>query len=215
MKKYRYHILTLLLIGAVSFGLSPFSAYAATFGKTDDGTNVQTFSGDRIYLSFFTPASSGTITSCSGRVRLTSAGSTLSKIVIYATSAGEATTYLAQSDEVTVNWTTSADTAYEVSGANEISIVGGTTYALGFWSDDPGVPSYEYKRDNTASVNRFMAVTYSSAGTPTSPFVSDGSSNGPLNVYCTYTESVAGSSPTASKIKGGKLKVNGGTLKII
>lgn len=161
----------------------------ATFGKTTDGTNVQTFSGDRIYLSTATPSSSGTVTSGNGRVRLTSAGSTKIKMVIFSDSAGSPNTYLAQSDEVTVNWTTVTDTNFPFSGANQISITSGTAYWIGFWADDPGTPSYEYKRDNNANVNHFASDVYSTAGTPTSPFVSGGTANGPLNAYITYTES--------------------------
>lgn len=159
-----------------------------TFGKTDDGTNVQTFSGDRIYLSTATPASSGTITKGNGRVRVTSASTSEIKMVIFSDSGGVPDDFLAQSDEVVVNWTTSADTEFPFSGANLISIVSGTPYWVGFWADDPGTPSYEYKRDNNAGVNHFAAEVYAEPGTPTTPFVSGGTSNGPLNAYITYTE---------------------------
>ncbi len=191
MKKY----LPKIIAGSILIGVALLMAstvFAATIGKTDDGTNVQTFSGDRIYLSTFTPSSSGTITACSGRVRVTSASTSEVRVVIYSDVAGVPTTYLAESDEVVVNWTTSADTAFEMTGANEIAIVSGTPYWIGFWADDPGTPSYEYKRDNNAGVNHFMADAYPGAGTPTTPFVSGGTSNGPLNVYCTYTEAGGG-----------------------
>lgn len=162
----------------------------ATFGKTTDGTNVQTFSGDRIYLSTATPSSSGTVTSGQGRIRLTSAGSTLTKMVIFADNAGSPGNFLAQSDEVTVNWTTVTDTNFPFSGGNQISVTSGTPYWIGFWSDDPGTPSYEYKRDNSANVNHFASDAYvAGAGTPTSPFSSGGTANGPLNAYINYTES--------------------------
>lgn len=160
----------------------------ATFGKDNDGTNVQTFSGDRIYLSTATPASSGTVTNGSGRVRVTSASTSEVRIVIFSDSGGEPDAFLAQSDEVVVDWTTSVDTDFPFSGGNQISIVGGTPYWVGYWADDPGVPSYEYKRDNNVNVNRFRAEAYPGGGTPATPFVSDGSSNGPLNCAIDYTE---------------------------
>jgi hypothetical protein len=161
----------------------------AQFGKDTDGTNVQTFSGDRMYLSAATPSSSGIVTNGSGRVRITATGSTLVKAVIFGDSGtGNPLTYLAQSDEVTVNWTTSTLTNFPFSGANQISIVSGTQYWIGYWFDDPGVPSFEMKRDNNLNVNRFRAEVYSSAGTPTSPFASDGNANGPLNCAIDYTE---------------------------
>ena len=90
------------------------------------------------------------------------------------------------SDEVTVNFTTSTLTDFPFSGANQISITSGTPYWIGFIFKDPGTPSFEMKRDNTANLVRYQTVTYP---TPSSPFVPDGSSNGPLNAYITYTES--------------------------
>jgi len=159
----------------------------ATFGKTSDGSNVQTFSGDRAYVCQATPSSSGTVDSGWGRVRVTSASTSEARMVIYSDNAGEPDDFLAQSDEVVVNWTTSTLTEFVFSGANQISIVSGTPYWIGFWFDDPGTPSFEMKRDNTANVVRFGAVTYP-AGTPEDPFVADGSSNGPLNAYIEYTE---------------------------
>lgn len=159
----------------------------ATFGKTADGTNVQTFSGDRMYVCAGTPASGGVVTSGSGRVRITAPGTTGARIVIYSDNAGEPNAFLAQSDEVTVDWTTSTLTDFPFSGANQITLVSSTQYWIGFWFNDPGVPSFEMKRDNTANVVRFKASAYPAA-TPTDPFGADGSSNGLLNVSITYTE---------------------------
>lgn len=191
IKFYKYIAPVLALLLIVSFA---GTVYAATFGKTTDGTNVQTFSGDRIYLSTFTPATSGTITACHGRVRVTDVSTSEIRVVIFSDNGGTPNggTFLAMSDEVVVNWTTSADTLFEMSGANEIAITGGTPYWIGFWADDPGTPSYEYKRDNNVGVNHFAADAYPGGGTPTSPFASGGTANGPLNVYCDYTESGGG-----------------------
>jgi hypothetical protein len=162
----------------------------ATVGKTTDGTNAQTFSGDRIYLSTATPSSGGTLTGGGGRIRLTSAGSTSTRIVVFADNGGTPNggAFLAASDPVTVNWTTVTDTVWTFSGADQITLVSGTPYWFGFWSDDPGVPSYEYKRDNTAGVVHFAADTYSTTLDPTSPFTSGGTANGPHNCYLEYTE---------------------------
>lgn len=162
----------------------------ATFGKDGDGTNVQTFSGDRIYLSTATPSSSGTVTNGSGRVRVTSASTSEVRIVIFADNGGtpDGGAFLAMSDEVIVDWTTSTDTEFPFSGGNQISIVSGTPYWIGFWADDPGTPSYEYKRDNNANVNHFATEAYPGGGTPTTPFTSGGTANGPLNCAIDYTE---------------------------
>lgn len=157
----------------------------ASFGKSTDGTNVQTFSGDRTYVCQGTPLTSGTVTNGSGRVRITATGSTLAKMIIYSDSAGEPNAPLAVSDEITVNFTTSTLTNFPFSGANQISIVGGTPYWIGFIFDDPGTPSFEMKRDNTLNLVRFKTVTYP---TPANPFASEGSSNGSLNASIDYTE---------------------------
>ena len=159
----------------------------ATFGDLDGaGTNVQTFSGDRSYVDQATPASSGVVTNGRGRVRLTATGSTLARMVIYSDSGDEPDAKLALSDEVTVDWTVSAETNFPFSGANQISIVSGTPYWRGFIFDDPGVPSFEMRRNNTAGLVRFASVTYP---TPDDPFSADGSSAGPLNAMIDYTES--------------------------
>lgn len=162
----------------------------ATFGKTTDGASTQTFSGDRIYLSTATPSTSGTVTSGWGRVRVTGASTSEIRCVIFADNGGTPNggAFLAQSDEVIVNWTTSTLTEFPFSGANQISITSGTPYWIGFWADDPGTPSYEYKRDNSANVVHFAAEAYPGSGMPTSPFTSGGTANGPHNCYIEYTE---------------------------
>lgn len=162
----------------------------ATFGKTTDGSNVQTFSGDRIYICSATPSTGGTVTGGAGRVRVTGASTSESKMVIFADNGGTPVggALLAASDEVIVDWTTSTLTAYTFSGANQITVVASTPYWVGFWFDDPGTPSFEMKRDNTAGLVHFRTEAYPGGGSPASPFASDGTSNGPLNAYIEYTE---------------------------
>lgn len=161
----------------------------ATFGKTTDGTNVQTFSGDRIYLCSATPTTGGTVTSGAGRVRVTATSTSESKMIIFADNGGTPNggALLAASDEVIVDWTTSTLTGYTFTGANQITVVASTPYWVGFWFDDPGTPSFEMKRDNTAGLVHFAADTYTGT-TPTSPFTSGGTANGPLNASITYVE---------------------------
>lgn len=172
-----------------------------TFGKTTNGTNVQTFSGPRVYVCSATPSAidntqTGDITSGWGYVRVTSASSAASRMVIYSDDNGEPGTFLAKSDEVTVNWTTSTLTQYPFSGANLISVTGGTPYWIGFWFADPGTPSFEMKRDTTVNAVRFATEAYPGSGTPTTPFVAGGASNGPLAAYIEYTVDAGGSTLT-------------------
>lgn len=94
--------------------------------------------------------------------------------------------------EVIVNWTTQTLTEFDMTGANEITISTSTPYWLGFWADDPGTRSYEYKRDNTAGQIHFASDSYPGSGTPTSPFTSAGTVNGPLNAYCEYDDAPSG-----------------------
>lgn len=159
----------------------------ATFGKATDGTNVQTFSGDRCYVCQGTPSTGGVVTKGSGRVRVTGASTSEARMVIYSDTAGEPDAYLAQSDEVVVDWTTSTLTDFAFSGANQITVVASTAYWIGFWFDDPGSTSFEMKRDNTANLVRYMAMAYPAA-TPTDPYVAAGSSAGLLNASIEYTE---------------------------
>lgn len=191
MKKILIIILLLALIGISQYPNKPTETELKvgaieSFGKTTDGANTQTFSGDRIYLSTATSANSGTLTSCWARVRVTGASTSEIRIVLFADNGGTPNggAFVGQSDEVAVNWTTSALTEFVVSGT--VSVTGGTPYWLGGWADDPGTPSYEYKRDNNAGVVHFAAEAYPGGGTPTSPFTSGGTANGPHNVYCEY-----------------------------
>jgi hypothetical protein len=110
-------------------------------------------------------------------------------MTIYSDSGGEPDAPLASSDEVTVNWTTSAITNFAFSGANQISIVSGTDYWIGFYFDDPGVPSFEMQRDNTADLVRYKGITYP---TLPNPYSADGNSNGLLNAVIEYVASAGG-----------------------
>lgn len=157
----------------------------ASFGLDAAGTNIQTFSGDRSYLCKATPSTGGVVTNGRGRVRVTATGSTLVKMVIYSDNAGEPNAPIAVSDEVTVNWTTSTETNFPFSGANQITVVASTDYWVGFIFDDPGTPSFEMKRNNTADLTRYKAVTYP---TTPNPFSADGNAAGPLNAVIDYTE---------------------------
>lgn len=164
----------------------------ATFGKDDDGSNVQTFSGDRVYVCAGTPASGGTITTSFGRVRVTATGTTQARAVVFSDFLGEPLNFMCQSDEVVVDFTTSTNTEFPFSGTNQAVIAASTPYWIGFWFNDPGVPSFEMKRDNVGSLVRFATDAYPGGGVPTTPFVSGGTSNGPLNIAITYSETAAG-----------------------
>lgn len=157
----------------------------ATFGQTSNNANTQTFSADRIYLSTATPATSGTVTAGKGRNWVSAAASPGCRIVIYSDSGGSPDTLLATSDEVIISNTTEQENTFAFSGAEQISIVGGTPYWFGFMFDDPGTPNMVMSRANNANVVHFGSVTYPSAP---STFTSSGTASGAHDVYIEYTE---------------------------
>lgn len=168
----------------------------ATFGKITDGSSVQTFSGDRKYTSQGTAPSSGTITSGWGRVRITATGTTKARMALYSDTAGAPDALLSTSDEVTVNWTTETLTQFPFSGGAQVNVVSGTAYWIAVFFKDPGTPSFEISRANTANLTRFGSDTY--GPTPADPFNVDGSSNGALDLYIEYSEGGGGGVLTIS-----------------
>lgn len=161
----------------------------ATFGKTTDGTGNSASSVDKMFVSSASPSTSGTVTSGTVRDWLSSAGNGPSKCVIYADSSGSPGALLATSDEVTITNTAEAAQTYNFSGANQISITGGTTYWIGVAWQDPGTPSFTVSRDSTASQRKEQTFTYP---TLPDPFGTPSATNsGPIDVFITYTESGA------------------------
>lgn len=159
----------------------------ATFGQTTDNGNTQTFSADRIYVSTATPSSSGTVTAGKGRIWLSGVAFGFCRIVIYSHIPGLGpTNLLATSDEVSFTHTTEQEVTFPFSGANQISVVGGTQYWFGYMFDDPGTPSMVMSRANNAGVVHFDAVVYPNAP---ATFTSDGTAPGPHDCYIEYTES--------------------------
>jgi hypothetical protein len=173
----------------------------ATFGQTSNNAGTQTFSADRMYASRATPATGGQVTAGKARVWVSGASSPGARMLIYSDSAGEPNTLLATSDEVIVNNTAEAEKTFAFSGAQQISVVGGTAYWIAIMFDDPGTPNFTMSRANTAGVVRFKGLVYPTAP---SPFAADGSSNGPLDAYIEYTEptGTAANSARAAKLAG-------------
>lgn len=167
-----------------------------TFGKTDNGSTSFTSSTDKIAVSAATPAGSGTVQSAGAQIWMDSTGSTNSKFVIYADSGGAPGALLAESDVVNFNITTAnSERIFSFSGANQISITGGTQYWIGVAWQDPGTPSVRVSRDNTNTTDGrheqsgagFTWPTLPSPyGTPTL------TSGGPISAYVTYTETAGG-----------------------
>lgn len=159
----------------------------AVFGKITDGASNSASSADRMFVSTATPASSGTATSVTVRCWIT-AGTGVGRGVIYANSAGAPGALLATSDELTISNTAEAENVFTLSGANQIAIVSGTPYWIGWAWDDPGVASMTTSRDATASGRQEQVFTYP---TMPNPFGTAAAINtGPIDAYVTYTEGV-------------------------
>lgn len=173
----------------------------ATFGKTDDGASTTASSTDRKYVSAATPATSGTITSASGRIWLSAAGTGHGKFIIYEDLVGVPGALFAVSDEFTYTDTTEVVQTANFTGAYlNKAIVGSTQYWIGVHMEDPGTPSFTISRANTSNVVSRSADTYSDG--PTDPFGVPTTENGPLDIYVTYAENATGRDLTRMSLLG-------------
>ena len=167
----------------------------ATFGKTDDGASESSWTIDRVCLSSGSPASSGTATKLTARIRIDAAGSCKVKGIIYADTAGAPSALLAESDEVTISNTAEAAVDLPLSGLNQIAVVSGTTYWIGYANEDPGSINFVQSRANTAGQQLRANDTYSDG--VANPYSPTGSANGPIDCFVTYSEA-GGAVPTSA-----------------
>ena len=159
----------------------------ATFGKTTNGTSSTASSADRKKVSSASPATGGTLTKLTGRFWLSAAGTGDAKGVVYADNAGAPGALLATGDAVPFTHTTEQAVDLPFSGVNQITLVAGTTYWIGWHHKDPGTPSNTISRDATAGASQTNLDTYSDG--PTNPFGTPTAEAGPIDCYGTYTES--------------------------
>lgn len=157
---------------------------ATTLGNGVAGTGgaeTTLSSADKMVASSATATASGTLTSGHFRAWLDAAGSTLSKMVVYADSSGVPGAKLATSDELTITATAESVRDYTFSGANQIAITSGTTYWVGAAWDDPGTPSLTFSRDAQSSKRVESTATY---GTPPDPWGTvSGTFAGPVDAW--------------------------------
>ena len=166
------------------------TAMAATFGKETNGASSSNSSADRKRVSSSTPATAGTLTSCTARMFLSAAGTGTVKGVVYSSVSGSASPLLATGDEVTFTDTAEVAINLPFSGAQQLSLVGGTEYFIGFHHADPGVPSITHSRDNNPALGSTNTDTYSDG--PADPFGTIDLQTGKIDVFCTYTEPTTG-----------------------
>lgn len=176
------------------------SALVVVLGQTANNASTQTNSTDRKYLYRATTTTSGTITDGVARAWLSSAGTATSTLVIYSDSAGLPGNFLAQSDVKNFTSTTETAQTYIFSGANQITLASGTPYWIGEFHKDPGAMNFTYSRANTVGVLYSDPDTWSDG--PADPCACATVSNGPLDLYINYTETVATSSSATSTDAG-------------
>lgn len=165
----------------------------ATFGQTGDGPNTSTSSADanlanRSSEANSSPASNGTLVSVQARVWLSATGSSVAHAAIWNSSGVP----LAIGDEITITNTTEQELTFPFSGANLISLTGGTGYTYGIMWKDPGTPSVTWSRQTTASTSFKNNVAYST-GTAQNPLGS-GTVSGPVDMYVIYTPATSNTS---------------------
>jgi hypothetical protein len=178
-------------IGVDHYNLYRFSASgsaggdgtSSTLGRAVGGATLTSSSTDKMAVSKFVASAAGTLTAGHFRAWLDASGSTLSKMVVYADSSGAPGSRLAVSDEVTISSTVEDHVQdYVFSGANQITIVSGTTYWVGAAWDDPGTPSLVYSHDGVSAGRTESTATY---GTPPSSFgTPSGTFTGPVDAWC-------------------------------
>ena len=157
----------------------------ATFGKTTVGGSVASdVNGGYVSLSnSATLSGNGTATSMSAHIGGHLGAADTLRMVLYADSAGNPGTLLGVTDEVAI----SSRTWYTANFPSGIALTAGT-YWLGIW--DPSNVDYDYDAGGTAPYKPF---TYSSTGSPPSPFGSpQGTNNQDISIYVTYTPASAG-----------------------
>lgn len=154
----------------------------AQFGQTGNNGSTSASSADSDLLNKATDPeseapSSGTLQKIVGRFWVDS-GSTLARGVIYDASGN----LLALGDEITINNTTEQALDFPFSGAEQIPIVMGTSYAYGIIWDDPGAVNINWSRQGTSAASWKNSITYP---TPADPHGS-GTISGPIDMYVEY-----------------------------
>jgi hypothetical protein len=171
-----------------------------TVGKTSAGSTSSPSSTDKLAVSQFTASSgnSGTLTSGGAHVWLSAAGSSATRMVVYADSSGAPGTKLAESAEVTITQTSDVEVGYTFSGGNQITITDSVTYWIGVYWQDPGTPSINIGRDATILSTATPPGRYEQSGagvtypTAPSPFGTGTAQSGPIAAYVTVTYTTSG-----------------------
>ena len=165
-----------------STGTTGGGGSTSSFGRTTSGTGQTASTADKIVASKATADADGTLTTGHLRAWLDSAGSTSSRMLVYADAAGEPGTLLATSDTTTISDTSESVQDYAFSGADQIAIVSGRSYWIAASWADPGTPSVLFTRSEQSAMRRERGdITY---GTFPDPWgTSTGTFTGPIDAW--------------------------------
>jgi hypothetical protein len=150
--------MVLVLILALLLIATP--AWSATCGVTADNSTSASSSSDRKAVSSCVAGSTGTVSSMTFRVWVSS-GTAQIRGIIYSNVAGQPSALLAVTDNGIISNTAEAAVTLVFSGANLITLSDGTTYWVGFHTEDPGVPTHNWSTDATASGQVRQVETWS------------------------------------------------------
>jgi len=103
--------------------------------------------------------------------------------------AGSPSSLLATGDEVNITNSTEQAIDLPFSGAQQISLVGGTAYWIGVHFQTPSSGDYGISRANTADLTKVNNDTYSDG--PEATFTIDTSIGGAIDCFGTYTQTGA------------------------
>lgn len=163
----------------------------STFGQTTIGANTSVSSADKMNVSKFTPAASGTLSAAHARLWLSAAGATCkTKFIVFADNAGVPGAKIAESAEIIITNTAAAVIDYTFSGANAAAVTAGTPVHIGVAWQAPSAGNLTWSRANTAA----QAFQQSGFTYPTVPasYGTATTASGPIDVYVDTVATASG-----------------------
>lgn len=161
-----------------------------------DNSSSSTSSADRVQLTPVTATENGTLDSVVARIWLSAAGTCNWRGLVYSDNAGNPGDLLAVTADGVLTATAEAEQFLSCSGVNQISIVAGTTYWIGWHHSDPGTPSVTWSRAGTAGFARQITDTFADGSPATGAAAT--TATGPMDVYLNYT-------PASGETQKGKM----------
>ena len=166
----------------------------ATFGKLTNGANQTQNTNDRATVSKFTLSEAGSVTKLTIRCWV-GTNARNAKGVIYADSGGAPGALQGETNQVSVSNT--SEQANDFTFATPVAVTALDWWLGIIWDADAAPDDFYVSHDATVNERQRVNITYPTAP---DPFGAPTATQGPLDVYATYTPlvNVAGSQPAAS-----------------